>query len=325
MATGSSSGYARVFEVSTGREVSRILHQAKVSAVAFSPNGKLVATGSWDNTVWVFEAATGREVRRIVVANYGVESNYVLEVAFSPDSRLIATHCMDRTTRVFEVATGREMWHVLFSGIPWAIAFSPNGVLLATGSLDYPPQVFDIATGRRVARFPSEVFAAVVAFSPNGKLLATGTLDQTARVFEITTGCEVERLAHNDWVFGVAFSHDGDFLATQTGDWLHAYRRDGERWRHAGSRYVPSIWPKTLRSSPQGNCPRCVEFVRDVPEDPLKLERINLDDHSKPIRRDSHDLVGKWSTKLGLTFDTRGRITPLQVGAIPFASLKKEK
>ena len=75
----------RVFESATGQEALRITHQDIVIAIAFSPDGKLVATASFDNTARVFEAATGREVLRIS------HRNRVYSVMFSPDGNLVAT------------------------------------------------------------------------------------------------------------------------------------------------------------------------------------------------------------------------------------------
>jgi WD40 repeat protein len=46
------------------RQVSSLVHQGKVNAVAFSPHSEWVATGSDDGTARVMEAATGKEVSR---------------------------------------------------------------------------------------------------------------------------------------------------------------------------------------------------------------------------------------------------------------------
>jgi WD40 repeat protein len=66
-----------------------------VNAVAFSPDGKLVATGSGmlfaagrsknDNTARIVAVADGREVARVT------HDSAVNAVAFSPDSKLLAT------------------------------------------------------------------------------------------------------------------------------------------------------------------------------------------------------------------------------------------
>ena len=61
VATGSSDKTARIFEASTGREVSRFPHQGLVSAVAFSLDGKKIATAG-DKTIRVWNADSGDNI-----------------------------------------------------------------------------------------------------------------------------------------------------------------------------------------------------------------------------------------------------------------------
>ena len=123
------------------------------------------------------------------------------------------------------------------------------------------------------------------------------------------------RLPHQALVYAVAFSPDGRLIAAQTGDWLHLYERDGDRWRPKANRYLPVLWPGTLRFPPfHGDCVRCVEVVRDVPENLLKLDRIDFDAFpTPPLTGTPVQLVSEWSAKLGLTIDARGRLSPLVV------------
>jgi hypothetical protein len=71
----------RVWEISTGNEIARILHQDMVSAVAFSPDGKYVLSGSWDSTArislwrpddWIADACAylPRNLTRLEWAQY---------------------------------------------------------------------------------------------------------------------------------------------------------------------------------------------------------------------------------------------------------------
>ena len=61
-------------------------HSNAVNAVAWSPDGKLIASGSGDNTVQVWDATTGANV-----FTYRGISSRVLAATWSPDSKRIAS------------------------------------------------------------------------------------------------------------------------------------------------------------------------------------------------------------------------------------------
>src|SRR5262249_35860575 len=81
-----NDGTARVWEVSTGREVTAVLHEKVVTAVTFSPDGGHLATARLDGTARVWEVKGRQEIVRLP------HEGYVQAVAFvDPGAKFVAS------------------------------------------------------------------------------------------------------------------------------------------------------------------------------------------------------------------------------------------
>jgi hypothetical protein len=80
-------------------------HLDTVGALAFSPNGQLLATGSTDHTARLWDTTTRGTVRPLATLTGHLDT--VEALAFSPNGQLLATGSDDHTARLWDVDPGR--------------------------------------------------------------------------------------------------------------------------------------------------------------------------------------------------------------------------
>src|SRR5262249_7009630 len=105
--SGSAAGQVQVRALQSGRTLYTLPHPAGVQAVAWHPQGRLLATGCDDRRIYLWDGVNGAQ--RGVFEGHSWE---VHDLAFSQSGDWLASFGWDMTLRLWDVATGKPLWHL---------------------------------------------------------------------------------------------------------------------------------------------------------------------------------------------------------------------
>ncbi len=219
-----AGGFKEVRLIDAARKTSATLsgHAETVRAVAFSPDGKLLAAAgglpgrSGEVRIWNVES---REPATTIKGH----DDAIYAVAFSPDGKLVATSSYDKLVKLWDATTGAEV-RTLKDHIDavYALAFTPDGSRLISGSADRTLKVWDPSTGVRLFTLGEPTDGInTVAVDPSGKFVAAGGLDKTIRIWELeakSARLVKSQIAHEDAILKIVWSPDGNTLISSAAD-----------------------------------------------------------------------------------------------------------
>ena len=242
----------QIIDVNSNRLLFNLPHSNWVFAVAFTPDGSLLATGGYDRCVHLWETATGRLVgapwrqgaviesialspdgRTIAVSHNRTSvcdlSSHMPRgpelpagtICFSPDRRLLASSDKG-LVRLWDANTCQSIEPNLTAYNPEEsqITFSADGTMLLTDGINGAARLWDVASGQQHG-LPLLYTHAVTsrAFSPDSQCVLLGYVDGTARVWDLATHKTIgPPMRPGSPVHAAAFTPDGHFFFTAAGN-----------------------------------------------------------------------------------------------------------
>jgi WD40 repeat protein len=206
-------------------------HPGIVYAIAFSPDGKLIASGSGDQTIKLWNSKTG-ELRSTLSGH----SRKMTSIAFSADSKTLVSGSEDDTLRIWDTINGSLLRTITafkpgIGGIS-SVAVTHDGKTVIAGS-GTEIKIWDAATGRLVRTLAtdeshtsgepgglqmtsccgSEVRS--LALRADGALIVSAHEDGTIKLWDANKG-ELLRTIKSRFpdLRSVAVSGDGNLIAT---------------------------------------------------------------------------------------------------------------
>ncbi len=174
------SGRIIIFDAATLEQKRVMLAAGKLTCLALSPDGKMLAAAGPDRVLRLRDVATGQES--------GVFHGHTAEiwsVAFSPDGRTVATGGLDDAIRIWDSEDHPARQRIPLSQA-FSVAFSPDGNVLACGGSWI--QLRETTTGALLRSLTNYVSGDMrVTFSPDGAILAATGSDQEVHFWETRT------------------------------------------------------------------------------------------------------------------------------------------
>lgn len=239
LATASARDGVQLWAGDTGRRLAhrpQVGHTGEVTALTYSPDGRLLATASTDETIRLWDGAGGEPLGTMDAAGMADGSLCACfwSLAIGPDGETLAAGSTDALVRLWSVETGELLGQ---SGAPTdlvhSLAFSPDGRRLAAGDGDGHLWAWDLAaplSAGPLLSFDNPPTVLSLSFDPSRSegepVVAAGSGFGAIRVWDLEAGSLLREIQASGNSVRAVYSPDGALLAAGSGGYEpdHAVR-----------------------------------------------------------------------------------------------------
>jgi WD40 repeat protein len=209
----------RLMDMANIRAIRKFVgHEAPVTCVAVSADGRRALTGSEDKAIRLWDLESGA-----CLAKFGGHEGTVKAVALSADGNLALT--VDGSVNVlsWELVKGPVPLRFKATRPVYAVALSPDGSHFALGTLasqddnTAPILLYETQTGKRVRQFTGHAGAVTcLAFSPDGQRLASGGMDRDIHIWDLNGNATKATTRLTDAAVNLSFFSQGRRVLAET-------------------------------------------------------------------------------------------------------------
>ena len=299
LAVSSAEGQElRVWNIEDARLIWKIATPNGIGAIAWSPNGELLAAARGDNNVSVFDAESGRS-QAVLRGHQGP----VQDIDFSHDGDLLASWAWDNTSRLWSPTTGDQLLRTTLGELFQCSRFESR---IAFRNRKQEAGILELATGSECRTLQAHVGDRGpwgVDISPDGRLMVSSGSDGV-RLWNLVS---LQQLTVSAIPIGYSrsavFTASGEGLSTLGAHGLHLWPItrivESNTLRVGPSTFLGKSWRDMTwsRVTQTGDGTR-VAYV----DDSAAIRILDLDNQTSEVIRDSRNEVkrvtispdGKW-------------------------------
>ena len=192
-------------------------HDAAVSCVTYSRDGRLIASSGNDNVVKLWDAPSGKLIKTL--RGHG---GRVRSCQFSPDGEFLLSGGHNNQAKVWFLEGYREIRVLkgqLLEGhtdIVLSARFSPDGKQVVTSSRDRTARTWDAETGDvlHVLNEGHEFLASSAVFFKDSRRVLTAAGDNTVRMWDVAAGTQSVLIEETGRIGALALSNNEEWVVT---------------------------------------------------------------------------------------------------------------
>jgi len=185
--------FINLWEIESGRLLRTFFgHNAAVTVLAFSPDGKNFVSGDNDGIIKTWNIAAGKELCTL--------SGHVQQIHslnYSPDSTHIVSASRDRTITIWDAENGAELYVFGDNNEATCAAFSPNGRYVAASTAN-SLVIWEAGSGKKVKVLQEGEWVWSVSWSSDGKNIVSCNDNGVISIWNVETGLKINSIASND-------------------------------------------------------------------------------------------------------------------------------